>query len=225
MSTPRPGTRAHARALAGRLEEVYGPLPWRRRHPPVDELVTTVLSHSTTDANQLRAFGALRARFPTWAAVRAAPVDEVEDAVRVAGLAGQKAPRIQAILDTIAAEPRGADLEWLGDAPLGEAMDYLTALPGVGPKTAACVLCFSLNRPVLPADTHVHRIALRTHVVPPRSPAVRAQERLTRLIAPEAVYQTHMHLIRHGRETCHARGPSCATCPLRPLCPSGRPRP
>ena len=222
MSAPRPGTRAHARALAALLERAYGPLPWRRRHPPVDELVTTMLSHSTTDANQFRAFDTLRERFPTWDAVRAAPTSEVEDAVRVAGLANQKAPRIQAVLDTIVVEPRGADLEWLGDVSLDEAMAYLTALPGVGPKTAACVLCFSFDRPVLPADTHVHRIALRTHVVPPGASATRAQERLSRFIAPEDVYQTHMHLIRHGRETCHARGPACGSCPLSSVCPERR---
>ena len=223
-TTPRPGTRAHARALADALQETYRSLPWERRHPPVDELVTTLLSHSTTDASQFKAFDELRRRFPTWDAVREAPIEQVEEAVRVAGLANQKAPRVQNALDVAAEEPRGADLEWLGDVPLEEAMSFLTAIPGVGPKTAACVLCFSFDRPIIPADTHVHRIALRTHVVPPGSTAIQAQERLTRFVEPERHFQTHMHLIRHGRETCHARGPACVACPLLALCPEGKAR-
>ncbi len=220
--TPRPGTRAHALAIVRALAEEYGPLPYARRHDPVSELVTTLLSHSTTDLNQERAFRTLRERLPTWEAVRAAPVAEVEDAVRVAGLANQKAPRVQAALDAIAADPRPDDLEWLGDVPLDEAMAFLTALDGVGPKTAACVMCFSFDAHVVPADTHVHRIALRTHVVPPRSTATAAQERLTRWTPPGEAFATHMRLIRHGREVCTARSPRCGGCVLLPLCPEGR---
>jgi len=221
---PRPGTRAHVREVARRLAEAYGPRPWARRHPPVAELVTTVLSQSTTDANQYRAFDRLRAAFPTWDDVRAADPDAVQDAIRPAGLAGQKGPRIQAILDRLAEEPRGADLEWLADVPLEEAMAYLTALPGVGPKTAACVLCFSFRRPVLPADTHVHRIALRLGAVPPRATALAAQERLSRLVPADEVYATHMRLVAHGRALCRARAPRCPECPLLDLCPDGRRR-
>jgi endonuclease-3 len=188
----------------------------------VSELVTTLLSHSTTDANQFLAFDRLRARYPTWDQVRAAPVADVEDTVRVAGLANQKAPRIQAVLDIIAADPRPSDLEWLGDVPLQEAMDFLTSLPGVGPKTAGCVMCFCFDAPVVPADTHVHRIALRTHIVPPRTTAVRAQERLSAWVPADMAYATHMRMIRHGRTVCLARGPRCGECPLRALCPTGR---
>ncbi len=130
--------------------------------------MTTLLSHSTTDLNQERAFRTLRERFPTWDEVRRAPTAEVEDAVRVAGLANQKAPRIQEVLDRIADDPRGADLEWLGRIPLDEAMAFLTSLTGVGPKTAACVMCFCFDAHIVPADTHVHRIALRTGIVPAR---------------------------------------------------------
>jgi endonuclease-3 len=190
----------------------------------VDELVTTLLSHSTTDANQERAFRALRERYPGWDAVRRAPVEEVAATVRVAGLAGQKAPRIQRALDEIAEDPRGDDLEWLGDVPLAEAMAVLTSLDGVGPKTAACVMCFSFDAHVVPADTHVHRIALRTHVVPPRASAAAAQERLSRWVPPGTAYATHMRLIRHGRQVCLARRPRCAGCVLLPLCPTGRAR-
>ena len=222
--TPRPGTRAHTTAIVRALAEEYGPLPYARRHDPVSELVTTLLSHSTTDVNQERAFRALRDRFPTWDAVSAAPVSQVEDAVRVAGLANQKAPRVQAALDAIAADPRPSDLEWLGEVPLDEAMAFLTALDGVGPKTAACVMCFSFDAHVVPADTHVHRIALRTHVVPPRASATTAQERLTRWTPPGQAFATHMRLIRHGRQVCTARAPRCDACVLLPLCPEGRGR-
>ena len=224
MLVPRPGTRAHAREIVARLERSQGPIPWRRRNDPVSELVTTLLSHSTTDVNQLRAFEALRSRFPTWDEVRTAPTAEVEETVRVAGLAGQKAPRIQHVLDEIADDPRGGDLEWLGGIPLHEARAVLTALPGVGPKTAACVMCFCFDAPVVPADTHVHRIALRTRIVPPKATAVRAQERLSRWIPPELTYATHMHLIAHGRTICLARSPRCRECPLLDICPEGRRR-
>lgn len=220
--TPRPGTRAHALAIAHGLAEAYGPLPFTRRHDPVSELVTTLLSHSTTDANQFKAFDRLRERYPTWDEVRTAPVEDVEDTVRVAGLANQKAPRIQAVLDILAAEPRGADLEWLGDVPLDEAMAFLTALPGVGPKTAGCVMCFCFDAPVVPADTHVHRICLRTHVVPPKATAVRAQERLSAWVPPDMAFATHMRLIRHGRTVCDARRPRCEECAILELCPTGR---
>ena len=187
----------------------------------MSELVTTLLSHSTTDLNQERAFRTLRERFPTWDEVRAAPTAEVEDAVRVAGLANQKAPRIQAVLDLIADDPRGADLEWLGTIPLDEAMAFLTSLNGVGPKTAACVMCFCFDAHVVPADTHVHRIALRTGVVPPRASAVAAQERLSRWTPPGLAFATHMRLIAHGRTVCIARAPRCGQCVLLDVCRFG----
>ena len=222
MATPRPGTRAHVLEIVRRLAEDQGPLPYSRRYDPVSTLVTTLLSHSTTDVNQERAFLSLRERFPTWDEVRAAPVSEVQDAVRVAGLANQKAPRIQAALDSIADDPRGSDLEWLGGVPLPEAMAFLTALDGVGPKTAACVMCFCFDAAIVPADTHVHRIALRTRVVPPRATAAAAQERLSRWVPPDQAFATHMRLIRHGRTVCLARRPRCEQCVLLAICPTGR---
>lgn len=219
---PRPGTRAHTLAIAHALAEHHGPLPYERRHDPVSELVTTLLSHSTTDVNQVLAFTRLRERYPTWEQVRAAPVADVEETVRVAGLANQKAPRIQAALEVIAADPRGDDLEWLGEIPLDEAMAFLTALPGVGPKTAGCVMCFCFDAAVLPADTHVHRIALRTHVVRPKASAVRAQERLSAWVPAHMHFATHMRMIHFGRTICTARSPKCGECPLIALCPTGR---
>lgn len=222
--TPRPGTRAHTQEIVRRLAEAHGPIPYARRHPPVSELVTTLLSHSTTDLNQERAFRELRARFPTWDEVRRAPVAEVEDAVRVAGLANQKAPRIQETLDRIADDPRGSDLEWLGAVPLEEAMAFLTSFTGVGPKTAACVMCFSFDAHIVPADTHVHRIALRTGIVPKGASATAAQERLTRWTPVGQAFATHMRLIAHGRTVCLARAPRCDGCALLGLCPEGRRR-
>lgn len=224
MATPRPGTRAHLAEVARRLEAAYGERPFRRHHEPVGELVTTMLSHSTTDASQFAAFTALRERYPTWEAARDAPADELEHTIRVAGLANQKAPRIQAILERVLDEPRGADLEWLGGLPLPEAMAWLQDLPGVGPKTAACVMCFCFRADVVPADTHVHRIALRTGIVPPGSTAVRAQERLSAWTPHGEAYGMHMRLIAHGRSLCNARAPRCPECPLLDLCPEGRRR-
>jgi endonuclease-3 len=221
---PRPGTRAHTLEIVRRLAREYGPLPYARRHPPVSELVTTLLSHSTTDVNQERAFRRLRARYPTWDEVRRAPVADVEDTVRVAGLANQKAPRIQETLERIAEEPRGADLEWLGDVPLEVAMAYLTSFTGVGPKTAACVMCFSFDAHVVPADTHVHRIALRTGIVPRGATATAAQERLTRWVPVGQAFATHMRLIAHGRGVCLARAPRCEECMLADACREGRRR-
>lgn len=222
MAIPRPGTRAHVLEILERLETNHGDIPFARRHDPVSELVTTLLSHSTTDLNQERAFRALRERFPSWDDVRRAPTAEVEAVVRVAGLANQKAPRIQRVLDQVADDPRGADLEWLGRVPLEEAMAFLTAMDGVGPKTAACVMCFSFDAPVVPADTHVHRIALRARIIPARASAIAAQDRLTRWTPPDRAYAMHHHLIRHGRTVCTARAPRCPACVLRDICPTGR---
>lgn len=219
---PRPGTRAQVLEIVRRLAAEYGPLPYARRHPPVSELVTTLLSHSTTDVNQERAFDELRARFPTWDEVRRAPVAEVEAAVRVAGLANQKAPRIQRALDRVADDGRGADLEWLGAIPLDEAMAFLTSMEGVGPKTAACVMCFSFDAHVVPADTHVHRIARRTGIIPARASATAAQDRLTRWTPVGQAFATHMRLIAHGRGVCLARAPRCGGCALAEVCRHGR---
>lgn len=223
MSRPRAGTAAHVAEISRRLAAEHGPRPWRRHHDPVSEIVTTILSQSTTDANQFRSFDALRRRYPRWADVIAAPTAEVADTIRAAGLADQKAPRIQAALAWAADHERGADLEWLGEVPVADAIEELVALSGIGHKTAACVLCFSFDRPVLPVDTHVHRIALRTHMVPPGTNPRRAQERLSRLTPEGGHYAFHMHLITHGRAVCRARRPRCDSCVLQELCPTGRP--
>jgi endonuclease-3 len=212
------------------LDDAYGRPVWEPRYAPLDELVYTVLSQNTTDVNTVRSFTALRERFGSWSAVRDAPVEEIEEAIAGGGLAHTKAPRIKSILAALADRPGGVEsgtggdgepsltvIEEMGDQ---EAIDYLTALPGVGPKTAACVLMFSLGRPVIPVDTHVHRVARRLGLIPPKLSAEAAHPLLTGMAGPENVYALHVNLVLHGRRVCRARGPRCEICPLAGVCPS-----
>jgi len=147
-----------------------------------------------------------------------APTQAVADAIRIGGLADVKAPRIQHILEQLQAERGALDLGFLAELPLDEARAYLTALHGVGPKTAACVLLFSLHRPALPVDTHVHRVSLRLGLVPPKASAEKANMLLEAQLAPDAYYPFHLNVIRHGREVCKAHKPLCAICPLTAEC-------
>lgn len=204
-----------------RLRKAHGPFTPKPRRPPLDELVLTVLSQHTSDVNSERAFAALRRRFRTWVQVAGAPVGEVVEAIRPGGLAEQKAPRLQAILAEIERREGRLSLARLARLDDGEAMDYLCSLPGVGPKTAACVLTFSLGRPAFPVDTHVHRIAVRLGWVPARTGAEAAQRMLSALVPPELRYELHDSLIVHGRTVCTARAPRCSDCVLFDLCPSG----
>src|SRR6185503_979318 len=208
--------------IRDRLREEYGRPILRPHRAPVDELILTVLSQNTNDRNRDVAYGRLRDRFGSWAEVRDAPVEHVEEAIRPGGLAPTKAVRIKQILGALGDD----DLAWLEDAPLAEARDYLCALPGVGRKTAACVLLFSFGRPDVPVDTHVYRVGGRLGLWPPKEPLVRAHDELTRLAGDdgEYAYETHVLLIRHGRRTCVARAPHCPDCPLRRMCPEGRRR-
>jgi endonuclease-3 len=192
-------------------------------HPhraPVDELVLTVLSQNTNDRNRDVAYGRLRERFASWADVRDAPVEEVEEAIRPGGLAPTKATRIQQILRALGDD----DLSWLEAAPLEEARSYLCSLPGVGRKTAACVLLFSDGRPEVPVDTHVYRVATRLGLLRPGAPLDEAHDELSLLGHPDEAYEVHVSLIRHGRRTCTARAPRCPECPLKRMCPYGRER-
>lgn len=207
-------------AVALLLRE-YGPPERPRARPaPIDELVQTILSQHTSDNNTERAFASLRAAFPEWQQVIDAETSDVANAIRSGGLANQKAPRIQRVLRQILDERGDLDLRFLGSLPVAEAMAWLTDLPGVGPKTAACVLLFSLNRPVMPVDTHVHRVALRLGIIPAGTTAERAHELVGRGLSPEETYDAHMLLIQHGRRTCRARAPLCRTCVLQEHCPS-----
>ena len=208
-----------------RLAAVYG---WPESLPHGDalaELVLTVLSQNTADTNSGRAFTQLMRRFPSWQAVAEAPVEEVIAAIQVGGLAQQKGPRIQAILREVGRRSPGWNLDFLDDLPLEEARAWLRALPGVGPKTVACVLLFALGRPAMPVDTHVERVAKRLGLIHARTTAEQAHERLEELVHPRDYYRFHMLLIKHGRRLCDARRPQCEHCPLEADCLASRRKP
>jgi endonuclease-3 len=212
--------RRRLRTIRDRLRKEYGRPVLRAHRAPIDELILTVLSQNTNDRNRDVAWARLRERLPTWDAVREAPVAEIEDAIRPGGLAPTKAVRIKRILEALGED----DLCWLEDAPLEEARDYLCDLPGVGRKTAACVLLFSFGRPEVPVDTHVYRVASRLGLSGPGAAFDVAHDEMLRLVDPDDAYEIHVLLIRHGRRTCLAREPRCAECPLRRMCPEGRRR-
>jgi endonuclease-3 len=200
----------------------YGEPIWRNPMPPVDELISTILSQNTNDINRDKAFNALRAQFPTWEAVRDAPAIAVVECIRVAGLANQKGPRIQQVLRQITLERGGLDLSFLSDLPLEDARAWLTKFNGVGPKTAAIVLCFSLGRPAFPVDTHVYRVTGRIGLRPEKISVEDAHPFLEGIFPPSAYYAAHLNIIRLGREICHARKPACAVCPLLSVCDYGQ---
>ena len=214
----RRAAEAKARQVHAALLKAYGEPVWRNPLPPMDELVSTILSQNTNDVNRDRAFDALRARFPTWEAVRDAPAAAVMDAIRPAGLANQKGPRIQQVLQQITAERGALNLDFLAELPVNEARVWLTRFKGVGPKTAAIVLLFSLNRPAFPVDTHVHRVTGRLGLRPEPMTADDCHPYFEGLLPPETYYAAHLNLIRHGREVCHARKPECGRCVVRHLC-------
>jgi endonuclease-3 len=210
----RPDKR-RVRAIRERLREMYGVPVNHPHHKPIDELIKTVLSQHTNDRNRDRAYAAMRERLPTWDEVRDAPVAELEDAIRPGGLARQKAPRIQAILEQLGEEP---DLDWTRTAPREESLEFLLSLPGVGRKTAACVLLFSWGIPEIPVDVHVHRVGGRLGLIPPDAPFERAHEEIRAVVPPADAYEVHVNLIRHGRTLCRPK-PKCGECELRRMCP------
>ena len=211
----RPSARRVA-SIRERLRGLYGVPVIAPHGDPLGELILTVLSQSTNDRNRDVAFLRLRKRFASWEEVRAAPVDEVEEAIRPGGISKVKSQRIHDILEAVG-DP--LDLEWMRDAPLEQSQQYLCALPGVGRKTAACVLCFSFGLPDVPVDTHVSRVATRLGLLRPGAPFEELHDEMIALTPPDAALEFHMNLLRHGRRTCHARSPQCATCGLRRLCP------
>jgi endonuclease-3 len=202
------------------LSGLYGEPVWRPHGDGMTELVLTILSQNTSDANSGRAFMRLVSRFSTWEALMAADPGEIEVEIQVGGLATTKAPRIKAILEEVWQRQGSFDLSFLGEMPLAEAKAWLRSLPGVGPKTAACVLMFALGRPALPVDTHVGRIARRLGLVPAKTSAAEAHDLLEAMLAPEEVYPFHVSLINHGRRLCRAQRPLCADCPLSERCPT-----
>jgi endonuclease-3 len=204
------------RAIRKRLAEVYG-LPVMAPHRDgIGELILTVLSQSTNDRNRDVAYLRLRERFPSWEAVRDAPVDEIEEAIRPGGISKVKSVRIKAILEAI--DP--LDLGWMEHAPLEESRDYLVALPGVGRKTAACVLLFAYGLREVPVDTHVSRVGGRLAILPVKAPFEKLHDEMLRISPPGSELELHVNLLRHGRRTCHAQRPACPRCELRRMCPS-----
>jgi endonuclease-3 len=204
-----------------RLGDRYQHPTWAGpRVDALSELVLTILSQNTADINSFRAFTALRARYASWPDVLAAPTEELEVVLRPGGLAPTKSRRIQAVLAEVTAATRGSwDLSFLGEWPLDEARAWLMGLPGIGRKTAAIVLLFGFGRPALPVDTHVHRVALRLGLIPPRTDVERAHLLLEAALQPDEMYPFHVELIRHGRDTCRAPRPICGLCPLTEVCP------
>lgn len=201
-----------------KLLAFYGEPLWRSPLPAIDELVSTILSQNTNDLNRDRAFTSLRQHFPTWEAVRDADPQAVIAAIRPAGLANQKGPRIQQVLQEISAERGSLDLSFLSDLPTEQASAWLIKFKGVGPKTAAIVLQFALGKPAFPVDTHIHRVSGRLGLRPDKMNADQAHAHLAGLLPPETYYNAHLNMIRLGREICAARRPNCPACPLRDDC-------
>jgi endonuclease III len=226
--TWRSPSRARVLRVRKRLREVYGTPLMKPHGHPIAELVLTVLSQSTNDRNRDVAFLRLRERFASWEQVRDAPLAEVEEAIRPGGISKVKSARIQAILRAISdsggrgldRSPHELSLDWLQHAPVIEARDYLTALPGVGRKTAACVLLFSYGLRDVPVDTHVARVGARLGLLRAGAPFEELHDQMLALTPPGEELELHVNLLRHGRRTCHARGPACEECALARMCPS-----
>ena len=226
--------RRRVRTIRDRLRGYYGRPVNTPHRAPLDELVLTILSQNTNDRNRDVAYIRLRQRFPSWEAVAHAPLGEVEEAIRPGGISKVKSGRIQEILRIVEERSPGpatnpavglpADdlLSWLETAPREQAFEYLESLPGVARKTAACVLLFSYDRPEMPVDTHVFRVAGRLGLIRPKASFPEAHETMRAITDPGDVYELHVNLIRHGRRLCKAQRPLCGECPLLRLCPYGR---
>jgi endonuclease III len=220
LAADRRARRRLSELVLDRLGQRYDHPSWAGpRLDPVSELVLTILSQNTADTNSFRAFTALRARYPSWREVLAAPTDELVEVIRPGGLAPTKAPRIQRVLAEVHDATRGSwDLSFLAEWPLEQARQWLIDLPGIGRKTAAIVLLFGFGRPALPVDTHVYRVALRLGLIPSRTDLEKAHHLLEAALEPDEMYPFHVELIRHGRDTCRAPRPICGLCPLTDLC-------
>ena len=204
------------------LGEEYGPVEWVPRYDPASELVSTILSQHTSDVNSQRAFGSLMERFGSLDAVADASVEEIEEAIRMGGLAKVKAPRIKEVLQKVREMVGSYDLSFLAEMPLPEAKAWLMELPGIGPKTAAIILCFSLGMPAMPVDTHIYRVSKRLGLIGRKVSAEAAHDILEPMVAPGDVFAFHVYLIQHGRAVCKAQRPRCCRCVLASGCPSRR---
>ncbi len=203
-----------------RLDAIYGPIHWRPRMIALDELIFTVLTQHTSDLNAERSYDALRKAMPTWASVIEAETQKIADAIHHGGLANQKSVRIQKILIEILHRLGHFELEFLSDLPLEEARSWLTSLPGVGPKTAAVVMAFSLKMPAFPVDTHILRVSKRLGLIGRKVSADQAHPIMENMIPSDNRYDMHVLLITHGRQICKARVPQCGRCPLDQECPT-----
>ncbi len=210
--------RARVRAIRDRLREIYGrPVNHPHGHP-IAELVRTILSQNTNDRNRDVAYERLRAALPTWVDVRDAPVEQVIEAIKPGGLSLTKGPRIQQVLRELPDDGGEPTLDWLADADRDEAIGFLVELPGVGRKTAACVMIFALGRPEIPVDTHVHRVGGRLGLFPADASFERAHDEMLAITDPADAYELHINLITHGRRVCRP-APRCDECALRRMCP------
>ena len=215
-------TKEKAIIVHERLLKKFGEPIWRNPLHAIDELVSTILSQNTNDVNRDRGFDKLVETFPSWEEVRDAPTQEVIEAVRIAGLANQKGPRLQAALRQISDERGELNLEFLKEMSVEDARAWLTKFKGVGPKTAAIVLLFSLGMPAFPVDTHVYRITGRVGLRPQKISVEQAHPYLESVFPPKSYYAAHLNIIRLGREICKARKPNCTACPLLEICDYGQ---
>ncbi len=206
-----------ARIVDELLVQAYGSAVWSPRLSLMDELVYTILSQNTTSANCQKAFDALKLRFPDWDDVLGAGPGELEDAIKPAGLWRSKAFSIRCALQELGRTTEKPHLDWLAELSDEDAISSLMSIPGVGRKTAACVLMFGMGRPVLAVDTHVRRVSIQLGLIP-KTTLDKAHDLLAEVVAPESVYEFHVNMVRHGREVCHARNPACAACVLSSEC-------
>ena len=208
------------RQISDGLLDVYGPIEWITRRKAIDELVYTILSQHTSDVNSERAFANLMSEFGDFDSVADADEKEIEVTIRSGGLSKSKAPRIKKVLNEIRAEVGSFDLSFLSEMPMQNAKEWLMKFNGIGPKTAAIILCFSFQMPAMPVDTHIFRVSKRLGLIGKKITAEKAHDLLERVVPSAEVFQFHMFLIRHGRDTCKARRPSCDVCVLSHICPS-----
>jgi len=214
-------------SIAKKLNRFYPDFKPKIRHNPLDELILTILSQATNDRNSLKAFGQLKKQFKGWEDLIQAPLSDIEDTIRIGGLAPTKSRRIKELLVEIARRNKASGqlkngspyhLDFLKKMGFEEARRFLTSFKGVGEKTAACVLVFSLQKPAFPIDTHIHRILVRQGIIPKKMPVEKAHGFMLELIEPEERYRFHVNLITYGREVCHARNPECSVCVIRRTC-------
>jgi len=208
------------RQISDGLLDVYGPIEWITRRKAIDELVYTILSQHTSDVNSERAFANLMSEFGDFDSVADADEKEIEITIRSGGLSKSKAPRIKKVLNEIRAEVGSFDLSFLSEMPMQNAKEWLMKFNGIGPKTAAIILCFSFQMPAMPVDTHIFRVSKRLGLIGKKITAEKAHDLLEGVVPSAEVFQFHMFLIRHGRDTCKARRPSCDVCVLSHICPS-----